>query len=345
MSILDETRFVERQKFFNGQRLFAPDLQGLEEFNREMRWLHNRSLHQPGIGNGFAISAGKGDREVSIGPGYAIDALGREIVLTRAQLEPIPPVAGDGKGGSAFYDLTIAYPDDSELEEAETREGICQTRGVVRLREEPIFCWVRMRFQDGRFTAENLKLSKQIEEGMRLVLARVEIFECKLAQKPSIAQRRSARPSAQPYIACGTTALDVWQPVESNPANNSIKAEVDTSEAGFITTPCYSARIDRGEQADISGPLALPILVISDARPDRFTVTVTLFEAATGGGANLFSATALIASSLISSKRGVNLAAIPEAESILTRAAASVGDPLKYAKENQWRVVWMGVED
>jgi hypothetical protein len=345
MSILDETRFVERQKFFNGQRLFAPDLQGLEEFNREMRWLHNRSLHQPGIGNGFAISAEKGDREVTIAPGYAIDALGREIVLTHAQVEQIPPVAGDGKGGSAFYDLTVAYPDDSELEEAETREGICQTRGVVRLREEPIFCWAKLRFQDGRFTAENLKLSKQIEEGMRLVLARVEIFECKLAQKPSIAQRRSARPSAQPYIACGTTASDVWRPGESDGSNNSLIAEVDTSEAGFITTPCYSARIDRREQSDISGNLVLPILVISDARPDRFTVQVTLFETQTGGGPSLFSATALLTSRLISSTRGVNLAAISEAEGVRARAATSIGDPLKYAKENLWRVVWMGVED
>src|SRR5216117_3885194 len=98
MSILDETQFVERQRFFNGQRLFADDLQALEEFNREMRWLHNRSLHQPGIGNGFAINANKGDRQVTISPGYGIDSLGREIVLTHTLIEPIPPVAGDGKG-------------------------------------------------------------------------------------------------------------------------------------------------------------------------------------------------------------------------------------------------------
>jgi len=42
MSILDETRFIERFQFFNGQRLFASDLQGADDFNREMRWLHNR---------------------------------------------------------------------------------------------------------------------------------------------------------------------------------------------------------------------------------------------------------------------------------------------------------------
>mgnify|MGYP001036441712 CR=1 FL=1 len=46
------TQFLERIQFFNGQRLFASDLQALEAFNREMRWLHNQSLHQPGVGSG-----------------------------------------------------------------------------------------------------------------------------------------------------------------------------------------------------------------------------------------------------------------------------------------------------
>ena len=111
MEFLKETRFIERLQFFNGQRLFASDLQGVEAFNREMRWLHNKSLHQPGIGNGFAVSGKKGDREVTIGPGYAIDAMGREIVLTRNQIEPVPPVAGDRNGNPALYYLTVSYPE------------------------------------------------------------------------------------------------------------------------------------------------------------------------------------------------------------------------------------------
>jgi hypothetical protein len=338
MSILDETLFVERQRFFNGQRLFAPDLQGLEEFNREMRWLHNRSLHQPGIGTGFAVDADKGDREVTISPGYGVDALGREIVLTHTVVEPIPPVAGDGKGNSAFYSLTVAYPDDSELEEAETRDGICQPRGVVRLREQPIFCWVRLRFQDGKFTAENLKLSKQIEDGTRLLLARVEILECKLAQKPSIAQRRSARPPAQPYIACGKTGSDIWQPVPGA-TTDSITAVIDTSEAGFITTPCYSARIDRGKEIDAGGKLVLPVAVVSDAKPDSFTLTAVLFEVLAGTSVNFFSAALLLSSNLFSP--GVSTLGSSPAVSSATASDKSVA----FATSNNWRVVWSGVED
>ena len=142
MAIFEQTQFLERQQFFNGQRLFASDLQQLEAFNREMRWLHNQSLHQPGIGSCFEVKKKKGEREVSIMPGYTIDSCGREIVLPAARIEPVPPVAGDGAGNAVFYDLTVAYPGDRDLEEAETRAGVCLPRGVVRLREEPIFCLI-----------------------------------------------------------------------------------------------------------------------------------------------------------------------------------------------------------
>src|SRR5262245_15848074 len=109
MGMLDETQFVERPQFFNGERLFAPDLQSVEAFNREMRWLHNRSLHQPGIGNGFAVAGEKGDRVVTVGPGYALDSEGRESVLTRELQLPIPPVTGEDDGKPSHFNLTVSY--------------------------------------------------------------------------------------------------------------------------------------------------------------------------------------------------------------------------------------------
>src|SRR5687767_7020101 len=105
MGLLDETPFIERQHFFNGQRLFATDLQDLEAFNREMRWEHNRSLHQYGIGNGFAVYGRKGDRKVRVEPGYANDSRGREIILMESLELDVPPVAGEKNGEPVFYDL------------------------------------------------------------------------------------------------------------------------------------------------------------------------------------------------------------------------------------------------
>jgi hypothetical protein len=271
MSILDQTRFIERQQFFNGQRLFADDLQSLEAFNRELRWLHNKSLHQPGIGNGFAVTGKKGDREVTIGPGYAIDREGHEIVLIRDHVETVPPVASEDDGTPVLFDLTVSYLDE-ELEEQELREGICNQRGAVRLREEPVFCWVRL---DSNFQPRETKQKLEILAGMRLVLARAEVLNCELFQDLSVAERLNARPATLPYVCCGTSEVN-WQPLTFAPIDPAVifgsdlskgelgqlistfaqglgffplvlpiglSAVVNTSACGFLNTPCYSARI------------------------------------------------------------------------------------------------------
>src|SRR5258707_13601471 len=71
MTPIGSTKFIERVRFFDNERLIAPDLQAIDDFARQMRWLHNRSLHQPGVASGYAVAGQKGDREVTIQPGYA----------------------------------------------------------------------------------------------------------------------------------------------------------------------------------------------------------------------------------------------------------------------------------
>jgi hypothetical protein len=247
MPIIGATRFLERSRFFDGQRLFASDLQGVEAFSREMRWLHNQSLHQPGIGSGFAVSGGKGDREVVIQPGYAIDAEGREIVLAEAVVEPVPPVADDGFGGPVFFDLTVAYPGEDALETSETREGICVPAGAIRLREAPVFCWVRLgpppeRAPDTKDTA----IRDSLTSGLRLRLARAQVLNCRLERPLSVAQRRNAKPAEQPYVACGHATDLEWRFPDGIAAIGfglHAVATVNTSDAGFRTPPCYSAHL------------------------------------------------------------------------------------------------------
>lgn len=252
MDELGGTPFVERLSFFNGQQLFASDLQAIDDSDRGMRWLHNSSLHQAGVGNGFAVSGLRGGREVSIQAGYAVDAQGREIVLLDTQVEPVPPVSGEPDGQPAYFDLTVSYPSDDDLEEAETRNGVCLPRGAVRLRERPVFCWVRLRRDsEGQLRAVDAGQAAQIQAGMLIVLARAEVLNCQLNADLSIAQRRRARPPQQPTIRCATVAVtwDVWA-VNVDIAIG-LKATVDTSAMGFRTTPCYSARISGVRPLDI----------------------------------------------------------------------------------------------
>jgi hypothetical protein len=362
MGILDETRFIERQQFFNGQRLFASDLQGLEAFNREMRWLHNRSLHQPGIGNGLAVYGQKGDRQVSIGPGYAIDSLGREIVLTEMQLEPVPPVAGEDNGTPVFYDLTVAYPDDVELEVAETRDGVCLPRGVVRLREMPILCWVRLKQDDlGNLRPQSLKLTKDIQDGLKIILARIEVLNCQLNQPVSIAQRREARPGRLPYIGCGVAEPTPWRDLQLGGASSAIPtavfaasipglfaltADIDTTTAGFLTTPCFSAHIPGPRIMTVSVPqegtlspvtvLVVDQMYVQDAQPDRFSVS-------------LLGLVLPLPFSQSSPNTPSNHPETPEASVADTSMnATSNPDPITEkviaSIKTTWNVVWMGVE-
>src|SRR5689334_8541368 len=157
-----------------------------------MRRLHNQSLHAPGVGSGFAVTGQKEDREVTISAGYATDSVGREITQTQTQTLAVPPVAGD-KGKPIYYDLPVSYPDDSALEEAETREAIC-TGGprVIRLEEAPVFCWVELAGE--QLAPKKPKLKVDLETGLRIRLARIAVLNCQLYEKVSIAQRQNARP-------------------------------------------------------------------------------------------------------------------------------------------------------
>jgi hypothetical protein len=312
-------RFLERVQFFDGQRLFAADLQELEAQARRLRWLHNRSLHQPGVGSGYAVHGRKGEKQVTVSPGYAIDALGREIVLTGDVEEPVPPLSDDGSGKPLVYDLTVSYRDDADLEEAETREGVCSPAGVVKLREAPVFCWNRL---GADLRPVNAQVALDVQSGMKILLARVEIFHCALNRDVSIVQRRNARPPELPRVACGesdpdTTPWQLWQVGGGELGRTlGLLARVDTSSAGFRVTPHYTAQVhgERYFQAPGADDFLLDGFVdVVDEQPDHFVLrmlvpqaSVTLLELNPSGQLDLSIVPAL--------------------------------------RKNRWRVAWLGVE-
>lgn len=290
MAIIGATQFLERIRFFNGERLFASDLQALESFNREMRWLHNQSLHQAGVGSGFSVTGNVGDRQVIITPGYALDSQGEEIILTEQLTLPIPSVADNGSGGSVFYDLTVSYPQDSDLKASEMRVGICNCppEGVVKLREEPDFCWVRLNDNPTNRQPIDARLKALIQSGMFLVLAQIEVFNCQLRQPVSTAQRRDARPPKSPYIASGLAkARDLnWQPRGGpNTTANALgftigfpyRAMVQTTSGQFQASPTYIARLV-GSRVDNSTSPSLVTDGIINIPPSGVTSTSFYIE-------------------------------------------------------------------
>lgn len=306
MSDTSPVPLLERIEFLDGQQLTAEDLTALDDSNTQLRWLHARSLHSWGIGIGFDVQGNRGDSSIAIGPGYAVDCLGREVILTSERAKTVPAVPGQIDGTEATYYLIAAYLGDADQAVAEKRPGVCVPGGTVRLTEEPLLAW---------------RLPNELREGQDLILARASILNCQLSRPLSLAERRYARPSQQPYIGAGQTVAgntnwQVW--LDSKNQAIGVFTTVDTSSALFRTIPTYMAHIV-GERivVGLPGPIVLVAFAsVVDATPDGFTIQVLL-------------------------PRFGQAAPNVNPPKLLQSGGAGI---LSVIKQLNWHVVWMGTE-
>ncbi|MHB9757323.1 hypothetical protein ACYBSK_23350 [Streptomyces sp. BYX5S] len=260
---------LERPLFFDGQQLYADNLQGLEAHHRALRRLHNRSLHQPGVGSGLAVAGRRGEREVRIQPGYALDAAGRELLLGEPVTEPVPPVAGEPDGGPAHFDLAVSHPADEDLEETETRVGVCAPRGAVRLREHPRLDWVRLRPDpSGELLPVDDAQRLALQNGQLIALGRAAVRDCRLDADVSRVLRRTARPPQRPRVRCGSASV-TWLPWYADPddvesALLGLRTEDPVGTGGLPATPCYTARVEGCRPLVLSGGADEQALVVLD---------------------------------------------------------------------------------
>ena len=325
-----QTLKQERVIFFDGQRLTAGDLTAAQDGNQTIRWLHHRSLHNWGIGFGLVPTGDKGAREVAVAPGYALDTVGREIVLAEAQILPVPPLAGEN-GQPAIRDLTIAYPTDDEVEVVETRAGICLPRGAVRLSEAPPIRWLETR---------------EVRTGFDIVLARAHILNCQLDESLSTAQRRNAHSIEQPYIACGQTpkGQTVWKQLVENVSGTEIvlgyKVKVDTSTARFRDTPYYLARAAGERFADLALRERLQIRWPNKAWNNlKMPSLVEGFSSVVEAGPASFALQVLLAPRHLTIQPEVILN--PNSWSSTTGGRPELAE---LALQAIWHVVWIGIE-
>jgi hypothetical protein len=81
----------ERVNYFFGQLLGVDDYLAEQEYHRGMRHLHNRLLHGWGIVDGLDVEGDGGG--VLVRPGFALDSLGRELLLPEPVHVDLPPEA------------------------------------------------------------------------------------------------------------------------------------------------------------------------------------------------------------------------------------------------------------
>ncbi|HYO92363.1 MAG TPA: DUF2793 domain-containing protein, partial [Pyrinomonadaceae bacterium] len=105
MTMTDDSNELCKLAAFDRNRYFAGKLMTARDFNQEQsylngkRWLINRLLFGSGIACGLEVTGSSLPREVTLKPGVAIDACGREIVvpleakLDLNTMEIMPPVS------------------------------------------------------------------------------------------------------------------------------------------------------------------------------------------------------------------------------------------------------------
>ena len=144
---------VKRLKYFTHQFLREQDFEAEQAYHIAMRRLHNRYVHGWGVVQGLEVRK-RGDREITVEPGVAIDAEGKEIVLSN----PVVRDLSSFDRNSHTY-IAIGYEETWEDSDRYSSGGI---EGYTRVTESPQV--VEKRHEPAR-------------DGLMVTLARVHINE------------------------------------------------------------------------------------------------------------------------------------------------------------------------
>lgn len=208
---------IDRQQYWSGQVLSSSDASREIAAAEQLRWWHTRALHgAAGVVCGLEVTLD--DAVVTVRPGLAFDGYGREVFLPRT--------------------ATIALPDQDEAwltlaqggDEGEPQVACDRLSGAAAI------AWSGV---------------NDIERCRAVPLARWQKHRPGELVVPRARPRRHARPR----VAAGATLAGTrWAPVESGGRAIGVETVIDTSAAGFTTTPCYFARPDlSSERATVTG--------------------------------------------------------------------------------------------
>jgi hypothetical protein len=222
---------LDRLVWLDGQVLASRDLRDDQHTSDRLRHLHIHYLHKTwGVVEGLNVlsisSAG-----VIVGPGYALDIEGRELLLPKAKAFAAPQ---NITASTTMY-LVISKGSATACCSAPDPSQLCPGVAATITIEEGELSW---------------KTVNQVRWGYDVLLARVLIQNGKTASAVDTSVQRRAATLAQPRMWSDTTQQGQtgWTdgPVSSLV---EIDANVDTSNAGFLATPLYFAYLTGTSQA------------------------------------------------------------------------------------------------
>jgi hypothetical protein len=232
-----EKRKLERVQYWQGQMLRSRDFRDIETGNAQRRWWHNRALHNAyGIADGLTSSLVLSGMPpgVLVLPGVAYDISGRELILERSQLIPLPSVPPNLTGT-----ITLLMSYKARL-------------GALRPDENSELCWTVSGWV-GAGTAEFVwKQGSNFDPTEGVAICAVDYTKGKV-RAPEFQLRAFSRSQSRPLLASGTTipGNTPWDPWSAGftfdfndnqiPDLIGVQTWIDTSAAGFTQVPCYFA--------------------------------------------------------------------------------------------------------
>ena len=263
---------LERLRYWQGQRLRARDFRDQTAIEAQLRWWHNRALHNAfGVSLGLTVSpvpASGSLTAVRVTCGLAYDCFGRELILQDTREIPVP-TAPPPQGNLQVTPMTLLlrYKDSAQFPQRNDLAAVCLPCAGSPFQEEPDFVWQ---------PADRV----QVTDGVPI--ARVN-FDNQIAILDQQFTAPLSRPLARPYLASGATLPEhtVWEPwlleVNEQSVLIGIQTRIDTSAAGFTRTPCYFAWL-QGALVDEQGqPQLFPYFAnIAEASPTGFTFRLLL---------------------------------------------------------------------
>lgn len=225
-------------QFVDGHRLTAGALTSLSARLREMRWLHNRALHDWGVARGCTVRITDDQRWVVVSAGDALDVYGRELrIASEVRLAAPSSATGCGPTQAEPWWVTLDYTEESDASVSAEGCSGCQAPERVVPRG-------RVRWRSPR----DHEPGQRLVPGVDVILAEVWI-ERGLAIRLTTAGRRDAVPGPRPNIRAGTCNYDQksWELWPSSDSPAVVKVKVDTKDAKFLSVPQYFPQVNQPE--------------------------------------------------------------------------------------------------
>jgi hypothetical protein len=214
----------DRVTYREGQRLTARDLEDERARKARLRRLHVRHLHATwGIALGYDVRAA-GTGTVAVGPGYALDLAGRDLVLSAHVAIPVPSVPGP-----ATFVLVATFLPDCAFPTSAAAGGACLDSPLHPRRERPALAW---------------RTPAEFEPGPMVPLAHVVVHNGAIQGAVGQRVRRYARRLVRPLIATGQTDTPAtWTSPWHMGGFVLLEQTVNTVDAGFTRNPVYFAEL------------------------------------------------------------------------------------------------------